>query len=247
MVQYLLHLVPLLFLSAQSFAATTITAGPLATISLKDRADYKTGRSCAVGCLVYNGLWNPSVAGFYDLGVEIACGRTSRANGCYCATTMSTEVTSYINSCVRKKCEQLEEGKLGNEVTSVIELYNGYCAGVATEPMMGLTTAKVGSVGTKTTTGIPASAEAKATDAPSSGGEGGDGDNSEASNSREDDGKGEKKGLSQSDIIALGTGLGVGVPSLIVAIVTCWMQMRKRKNRLAAQESDVLDGKEEND
>src|SRR5690606_8916566 len=137
-----------------------------------------------------------------------------------------------------------EEEKLGKEVTSVIEVYNGYCADVATEPLMGLTTAKVGSVGTKTATGIPASTEAKATDTASNREEGGN-DNSANASSRKDDGKEEGEGLSQSDIIALGTGLGIGVPSLLVAIVTCWMQMRKRKSRLAAGESVAFEGKEQ--
>ncbi|RPA81509.1 hypothetical protein BJ508DRAFT_414745 [Ascobolus immersus RN42] len=238
------HLLHLLHLPTLASAATTITAGPLAAVSLHTLPSYLTGLPCAVGCLVYNGEWHPTNAGFYDLGVEIACGRTGRTNGCFCASTMSTEVTAYLNSCVRKGCKVLEEEKLAGEVTSVVEVYNGYCEGVRTEPLMGLTTAKVGSVGTRTTTGVPASVEAKETGAAVADGKRReDGEDAERSDGKSE--MEEKKGLSQSDIIALGTGLGVGIPSLLVALVTCWMQLKKRRNRMSAGEPTEIEGKYE--
>ena len=36
-------------------------------------------------------------------------------------------------------------------------------------------------------------------------------------------------GLGQSDRIALGVGLGVGIPATIAALITCYLQIRRRQ------------------
>ncbi|KAF2023862.1 hypothetical protein EK21DRAFT_94553 [Setomelanomma holmii] len=51
--------------------------------------------------------------------------------------------------------------------------------------------------------------------------------------------KKEDEGFRKSDIIALGTGLGVGIPSLVIAAVALYMQLRKRGNA-AVPSSETL-------
>lgn len=87
--------------------AQQITNGPLAIVSLGNEMAYKTGRSCAVGCLVYNG-GTPCVAGaFYqDIGVWLGCDRCHQINACYCSTDFASSATSMIDACVSKKCSE---------------------------------------------------------------------------------------------------------------------------------------------
>lgn len=61
-----------------------------------------------------------TVVGFDDLGKGLKCG-CSPLNYCLCDTKEAAAATSYINSCVNTKCA------LPNEVTAVLDLYNGYC------------------------------------------------------------------------------------------------------------------------
>jgi hypothetical protein len=47
------------------------------------------------------------------------------------------------------------------------------------------------------------------------------------------------EGLSQSDIVALAASLGIGIPSLLIALLTLWVQLRKKKQKAAKSESMV--------
>ncbi|KAG7129823.1 hypothetical protein HYQ45_011192 [Verticillium longisporum] len=186
--------------------AQDVTQGPLAPVSLGSYTELATARGCAAACLVYNGIWVCGVnAGYDDLGVALECGCTS-INGCYFGENWTQEVA----------------GMLG--------IYEGYCA-TALEAGEGTAVATTTTTSRARTTTGGATVAADATrSAPTSGGAE---ETSAAENDTTENGgasEGETDGgLSKSDIVALAASLGVGIPSLIVALVTLCIQMKKRK------------------
>ncbi|KAI6365276.1 hypothetical protein MCOR25_005406 [Pyricularia grisea] len=237
-----LHPYSLLFLTLLAIAssltsAQKTTAGPAATVSLYKQTDYSTARSCAVGCLVYNGIYNCGVnAGYQDLGIGLGCG-CGPANGCYCNTKVASEASSYISSCVSSRCAaNVADWK--SEAGSMMDMYKAYCAtanvgptpnAAANAPNPAGVTGKAASSGTlqtgasggsRTGAGLPAETSDSGAGQQQGGGTGGD--------------SASKGGLSQSDIIALAASLGVGVPSLMIAAATLWLQMKKKKSKAQA-------------
>ncbi|KAL8391837.1 hypothetical protein RB595_002152 [Gaeumannomyces hyphopodioides] len=206
----------LLLLSAPRPASAADQTGGTAAVSLAKEPMYATARACAVGCLVYNGMWHCGLnAGYQDLGLGLGCG-CGPNNACYCGAKMASSAASYITSCVSERCGRSVAG-WKEEASSMQGLYDGYCRsalGDAAAALAPATTTGAGGAGTtaKGGDGLPAQTGAAGAAA-----------------------QGEAKGsLSQSDVIALAASLGVGVPSLLVATATLWVQMRKKKKKEAA-------------
>ncbi|KAK1829307.1 hypothetical protein QBC39DRAFT_237522, partial [Podospora conica] len=192
-------------------ARAASASGALAPVSLYYDIAYSTARPCAAGCLIYNGVLPCNVAGYYDLGVELACNRCGPINNCYCSAKLGASATSYISACVSDKCARSVDS-WPDEVTSMLQLYDGYCA---TANVMPASVTKGVVTGTKAGPGIT--------------GTGGEGVKETAPASSEEGGKKDKEGLSQSDVVALAASLGVGIPSLLIALVTLCVQLRKKK------------------
>ncbi|KAK3315773.1 hypothetical protein B0H66DRAFT_534043 [Apodospora peruviana] len=220
-------------LTTQAVNAAETTAGPLAYVSLYSEIGYSTARPCAAGCLVYNGVFGCNNAGYNDLGVHLGCG-CGPQNFCYCSTKLAESATAYISSCVSERCAKSVDS-WEEEVGSMDALYDGYCATANVGP---LTTSKKP---TATPTPAKTTAAADATEntapaaaVPESGSDSGaptsTGGAPASTTSAPAD---EKKGLSQSDIVALAASLGVGIPSLLVAVITLLVQLRKKKRRAA--------------
>jgi hypothetical protein len=198
--------------------AASPTEGPLAPASLGYETAYSTARACARKCLVYEGPFQCGVnRGYNDLGVAI-CG-CGPLNGCYCNTASAASASSYISSCVNAGC-----GNLGEEVTSMLNLYNGYCA----TANAAVETTPAGAVPTGTTPGAGRTSQAPATNTGATPAETAPSGSTEAAQPS-------KGGLSQSDIVALAASLGVGIPSIVIAAATLWVTMRKRKGKKAEE------------
>ena len=217
-------LLPAVLLALLPLARAASTPGALAPVSLRGEVAYSVARPCAAGCLIYNGIYACQVAGYYyDLGVELACGRCGPINNCYCSTKFGSSATSYISSCVSQNCARSVDS-WPEEVTSMLELYDGYCATANVMPASatkGATKATGGSGTTGTNPGAGAGGEGAKETAPAS----------------SEEGKKDKEGLSQSDIVALAASLGVGIPSLLIALITLCVQLRKRKRAKAEKET----------
>ncbi|PVH81672.1 hypothetical protein DL98DRAFT_165185 [Cadophora sp. DSE1049] len=221
-----------LFLAYLGSCATS-ASGPTAYVSLAASPPYATMRPCAATCLVYQGVWScPWNSGYYDLGIELSCGCDPQ-NFCYCDPKFAASASSYISSCVNAGCG----ADFSGEVTSAMDLYNGYCA-----------TANVAAAVQTTVPSVTASNSAKSTPVANSPNTNLDANANESSTTSTPDTTetpepgtssvtSEKKGLAQSDIIALAVGLGVGLPSLLLALATfCVTKRRKEKqNRVTTE------------
>lgn len=221
-------LLPAVLLALLPLTRAASTPGALAPVSLYHQTAYSLARPCAAACLVYNGVLPCNVAGYYDLGVELACGRCGPINNCYCSAKLGSSATSYISSCVSANCARSVDS-WPEEVTSMFELYDGYCATANVMPSSGTKGAAAGATATK----IGAGSGTTGTDPGA--GSGGEGVKETAPASSEE-GKKDKEGLSQSDIVALAASLGVGIPSLLIALGTLCVQLRKRKRAKAEKE-----------
>ncbi|KAK4182666.1 hypothetical protein QBC35DRAFT_509529 [Podospora australis] len=231
---FLLALISLLSAVAQAEDPN----GPLAVLTLGSQPAYKAARKCAQGCLVYNGPYYCQIAGYDDLGAWLGCGRCGPINGCVCSAGLASSATSYIQSCVSKGCAGV--GSWEDEVTSMLSIYDGYCATANVAPTS--TSRKSLTVAAKTTTTTAPGPTAGVVDnenanAPNPGATSNTGPATEtggAASGSTTDGKGteEKQGLSQSDIVALAASLGVGIPSLLIAGITLCIQLRKRRRRI---------------
>jgi hypothetical protein len=216
---YTMYIFNLLVWLPLSFAATT--AGPLAPISIHSLQAYSTARPCAAGCLVFNGIWQCGVnGGYHDLGKDLGC-NCSPVNGCWCSTGLQSSATSYISSCVSSACSKV--GNVDGDIKSMLDLYGNYCATANVEvssvpAQTAATTTTPGVATTRATTKATGSTNLIVTQAPS-----------ESTAQPGNEQKEEDEGLSKSDVIALATGLGVGVPSLIVAVVALYIQLRRKK------------------
>lgn len=218
-------LLPAILLALLPLTRAASTPGALAPVSLYHQTAYSLARPCAAACLVYNGVLPCNVAGYYDLGVELACGRCGPINNCYCSAKLGSSATSYISSCVSANCARSVDS-WPEEVTSMFELYDGYCATANVMPASGTKAAAGGATATK----VGAGSGTTGTDPVA--GAGGEGAKETAPASSEE-GKKDKEGLSQSDIVALAASLGVGIPSLLIALGTLCVQLRKRKRAKA--------------
>jgi hypothetical protein len=226
-------LLPAVLLPLLPLAHAASTPGALAPVSLRNEFAYSTARPCAAACLIYNGIYACQVAGYYyDLGVELACGRCGPINNCYCSTKFGSSATSYISSCVSQNCARSVDS-WPEEVTSMLELYDGYCATANVMPASVTKGAAGGATATKATGG---SGTTGTNPGAGSGGEGA----KETAPALSEEGKKDKEGLSQSDIIALAASLGVGIPSLLIALITLCVQLRKRKRAKAEKEAGAV-------
>lgn len=216
---YTMYILNLLVWLPLSFVATTV--GPLAPISIHSLQAYSTARPCAAGCLVFNGIWQCGVnGGYHDLGKDLGC-NCSPLNGCWCSTGLQSSATSYISSCVNSACSKV--GNVDSDIKSMLDLYGSYCAAANVEfpSVSGQTAAVTTTLGiatTRVTAKTTGSASPVVTEAPP-----------ESTALPGNQQKEEDEGLSKSDVIALATGLGVGIPSLIVAVVALYIQLRRKK------------------
>ncbi|CRK12984.1 hypothetical protein BN1708_010686, partial [Verticillium longisporum] len=210
--------------------AQDVTQGPLAPVSLGSYTELATARGCAAACLVYNGIWVCGVnAGYDDLGVALECGCAS-INGCYCNTGLASSATAYLSRCVSSRCAESVENWT-QEVAGMLGIYEGYCATAleAGEGTAAATTTTTTSRARTATGGATVAADATRSARTSGGAEetlAAENDTTENGGASEGETDG---GLSKSDIVALAASLGVGIPSLIVALVTLCIQMKKRK------------------
>ncbi|KAK5658398.1 hypothetical protein OQA88_2375 [Cercophora sp. LCS_1] len=264
----------LLFFHSFCFVSA-MTEGSMATVSLQSEAAYQTARFCAAGCLVYNGVETCSTGSAYnDVGVFLGCGKCGPINACYCAPSLGSSATAFISSCVSLGCGESIANRL-DEVTSMLSIYNGYCATANVTP----TTAAVTPIAqptvttaptpaprttdniavsttpprpgpivsttttlqvTSTTTIRPATSTLLETTAGSRGTKtsglgaapGGTILPPQSPNNEEK----AKDSLSRSDIVALAASLGVGGLSIIIAALTLWAQLRKRKRMRESRE-----------
>lgn len=223
-------MLPLIVSTFFSLTCAAVTAGPLAPISVYKVPAYSTAKPCAAGCLVYNGQYPCGFhAGYHDLGKDLGC-ECNPINACWCSAGIQSAATSYISSCVSAGCSKY--GNVEGDVTSMLDLYGGYCATanveISSKPAANnaVTTPAAATSSARTTTGAAALDPTAATgETPTS---------TKALAAEE----GKDDGLSKSDIIALGTGLGVGVPSLLIGIIALLFQLRRRK--AAAAESSQI-------
>lgn len=144
--------------------------------------------------------------------------------------SLSSSATSYLSSCISAGCAN-GVNDWTTDLSSMLGLYDSYCATanaaiVTTVPATitdASSSAPSGTSKGQGNTGAPktetGTETTSATTAPSSDKAGG--------------------GLSQSDIVALGASLGVGIPSLLIALLTLWVQLRKRKQKAEKSESMV--------
>ncbi|KAL0940263.1 uncharacterized protein CTRU02_203026 [Colletotrichum truncatum] len=219
------------FLLLYPFASAATTTGALARVSIYSELAYSTARACAAGCLVYNGQYPCGLVGYQDLGVALQCGCAS-INGCYCNTALASSATSYISSCVSKGCSRVDNWSV--DMSSMLNLYDSYCAtangGVADAPA---TTTGAGSSPT-TAGGAKGQSNGQATRTPAPGSSGTSSADAQQSSAAPDNG-----GLSRSDIVALAASLGVGIPSLLIAGLTLYFQMKKKRRNAAAGENEA--------
>lgn len=221
-------LVSLLLFAQRTIAATTV--GPLAPISIAKLPTYSTARPCAAKCIVYQGVWACGVnSGYSDLGYDLGCG-CSPNNACYCSEGYQSQVTSYISSCVSAGCSKF--GNLNSDITSMLGLYDGYCATANVE----LSTSTPAVTDAKTTQGTQKETGASTTGGKSTSTAANPADSAQSTQAEADKGE---EGLSKSDIIALGTGLGIGIPSLVVGALALWFQIRRRNAAAASPQNKV--------
>ncbi|KAM7200021.1 hypothetical protein V8F33_004195 [Rhypophila sp. PSN 637] len=220
--------------------AAEITAGPEAPISIDYQPPWSSARSCAAGCLKYNGVFGCNNAGFNDLGAALGCGCRA-SNNCFCSAKFASSVTSYIVECVSTNCDGIQDW--ADEATSMLGIYGDYCAtanvAVSTE---GFSFASTMPTETGKGGGSNPTRAATKTGSPGQGAASTSTETGTPAGSGTGEGENKKDGLSQSDIVALAASLGVGIPSLLVAIITLVVQMRKRKNKRAAAAAENESG-----
>ncbi|OHX00334.1 hypothetical protein CSPAE12_00946 [Colletotrichum incanum] len=210
------------------------TAGALAPVTLHSEIGYSTARACAANCLVHNGIWQCGVnAGYQDLGVALQCGCQS-INGCYCNTALGSSATSYISSCISKGCSKVDNWSV--DLKSMLSLYDSYCgtANAAVADAPATTTidgpaspATVANAAKSSTDGRPAQTSGSGASGTASA-------NTQQTATAEGD-----TGLSRSDIVALAASLGVGIPSLLIAALTLYFQIKKKRRNAAMTQAPV--------
>ncbi|KAF6810870.1 hypothetical protein CSOJ01_06085 [Colletotrichum sojae] len=226
----------LLLLCCLTSAATT--TGALARVSIYSELAYSTARACAAGCLVYNGAYPCGTGGYQDLGVALQCGCQS-INGCYCNTGLASSASAYISSCVSRGCSKVENWSV--DLTSMLNLYDSYCA-TANEAFdqpskVPATATPAGGGSSPTNTNdakVPSDGQATRTAASGASG-------TSAADAQQSSGAaaGDSGGLSRSDIVALAASLGVGIPSLLIAGLTLYFQIKKKKKKADAAASPI--------
>ncbi|KAH6679928.1 hypothetical protein F5X68DRAFT_277684 [Plectosphaerella plurivora] len=219
------------------------TQGPLAYLSIAEREEWVTARDCARTCLKYTGIWHCGVnAGYHDLAYDLDCG-CSPLNGCVCNPKLASSASAYISSCVSAGCGRVDN--VNEDVTAMLGIFDSYCSTAMVAANEAQPTEDAGSTDNANAPNTPA----KQTTAPqtaTTGGQGasqtsGAGSEAQASDGATDGQTGQsdpaaaKDGLSRSDVIALAASLGVGIPSLLIAALTLWIQMKKRKKNAAAE------------
>lgn len=232
----------LLLLTSTLTTAEDAIVGPTAVISIASQEPFGIMKPCASSCLVYSGVWACGVnSGYYDLGIELSCG-CSPQNFCYCDVDSASRASSYISSCVVEGCGTA----FPSEVTSAIDLYNGYCStanvaasttsssSTSTPTLLSSSTKSISATSKTTST----SNQVVETLSNSSASETNSADVVTTPTASDEKKKG---GLTSSDVIALGVGLGVGVPSLLLGIATFCLQRRNRGRKQAAAAAAVMD------
>ncbi|KAJ9635514.1 hypothetical protein H2201_003175 [Coniosporium apollinis] len=214
------------FLAPLIYAATTV--GPTARVSIWAEPTYIAARSCAACCIWYNGVFHPSNAGYYDLAIHLQCGAGTN-NLCYCKADYASSVTAYLQSCVSSRCANVDNR--GVDATSMVDLYNGYCATANVAVAAEITAEYATSTPTVAATTAPAAAATGASSTsraviPAQVTESGAAVTTTAAATAE----GDDEGLSKSDIVAMAVALGLGIPSLVIGVMGLWM-MRKRKKQ----------------
>lgn len=223
----------LIFLSAFSAfpsAAQQATKGPLAQVSIGGEDVYSLARPCAANCLSYRGDWPCQVRGFYDLGAELGCGRCARINNCYCNTEYGSSATDYIRRCVPFTCGA-NVVNTEAEIASILAIYDGYCRTAMVAPAAVTTTKATGESEPnplKTDGPEPGSSPDNEGEATKTG-EAETTQTKSTSEAKSENSKDKDEGLSRSDIVALAASLGVGIPSLLVATITLYVQMKRRR------------------
>lgn len=228
--------------------AATPTLGPTAPMSIASAEAWATMKPCAQGCFIDNSLyssWPCNMKGpeQWDLGLELSCG-CSPQNFCFCNKNDAAKASAYISSCVNKGCQDSPA-----ELTSAIQLYDGYCktANVA----VAVTTSETmvqSSVTEEAQATLPSTTQLRSASTNSAEKENvvsatlssGVKETSSSTPSATAGGGGNQKakGLTQSDIVALSVGLGVGVPSLLLALGTfCLARRNHRRNHAANMEA----------
>jgi hypothetical protein len=213
------------------------TQGPLAYVSIAEREEWVTARDCARTCLKYTGIWHCGVnAGYHDLAYDLDCG-CSPLNGCICNPKLASSASAYISSCVSAGCGRVDN--VNEDVTAMLGIFDSYCTtamiaaneaqptddAATTEAAAEMTT-PARTTTPQTTTGGQGASRTSGADSEAQASEG-------ATDSQTGQGEQAKDGLSRSDVVALAASLGVGIPSLLIAALTLWIQMKKRRRNAA--------------
>ena len=222
------HIIYVLSLFAPAPILAASAGGATAYISIYSDEAWSTARSCVAKCVWYTGVWHPSNAGYQDLAVHLGCGAGGN-NGCYCNSQYATSATNYINSCITAGCGKAISS-LQPEVNAMLSLYNGYCSTALAAPAA-TSAATSAYTSASTARSTPSAAPAAGslnsqTTAKPTGRGAATGETASPSGAPASD-----EGLSKSDIIALASGLGIGIPSLLVAIIALWIQLKKRRGQ----------------
>ena len=202
--------------------APAVTEGPQAYISYEALPAFSTLKPCAQGCLRYNGVYHCSLQGYWDLGKELKCG-CSPLNYCICDKREAAAASSYINKCVATQCT------LPNEVSAVLDLYNGYCATANVE--ITSSTTKPYSF-----TGVTVGSSKTATPAGGNGVTSGNNAAQETSGSSGQVNSANHSGAPKGPVLGLGTIIGIAVGGVILiaallCIGCCLVWKRKRNKR----------------
>ncbi|WDK10646.1 hypothetical protein CGRA01v4_01925 [Colletotrichum graminicola] len=207
------------------------TGGALAPVTLHSEVAYSTARGCAANCLVHNGIWQCGVnAGYQDLGVALQCGCQS-INGCYCNTALGSSATSYISSCVSKGCSKVNDWSV--DLTSMLNLYDSYCATANVAVVEAQATTTVGGLASSPTVENAAKSSDVGTPTQTLGSIV---SGTTSANTLQTSAAGDT-GLNKSDIVALAASLGVGIPSLLIAALTLYFQIRKKRRDAAISQT----------
>ncbi|KAK0644470.1 hypothetical protein B0T16DRAFT_197166 [Cercophora newfieldiana] len=111
-----------------------------ATLSIQKAAGYSALKTCAQTCVDRNNN-NGDLEGHLD------CGDSTILDSCFCKVGSRPKASTFLSSCILTKCKYTN-----SDLTSALNLYNGYCDfKTTTATTKSSTTAKTTSSSSKNT------------------------------------------------------------------------------------------------
>ncbi|KAK3364219.1 hypothetical protein B0T25DRAFT_60162 [Lasiosphaeria hispida] len=190
---------------------------PLSKVSITVVPEYVTQIACVQNCLWHKNYYD-------DLIVTLGC-PSDWLNGCYCRPGAAASASSFLDTCISQNCTHVSTPTA--EYTVAVSVYEKYCAGEATAPLI------TSSSSSATGTGLASTREPHNPGAtPSS-------TPSPTTPPTPVTSTAPKEGLSTSDTIALAVGIPTGVLSLL-AFYFAWKKnlMEQLKNHVSGKPAD---------